>query len=101
VHGDLITVRLLGLFHPEFCSIAFRNEELWEKELPNLQVADYDRADGLVGYSWVMRYTRAFLDFELKQDFQADTFLKALPNANRVPIHTLSIKVRPGIPVAK
>ena len=101
VHGDLITVRMLGLFHPEFCSIAHRNEELWEKELPNLQVADYGRADGVVGYSWVMRYTRAFLDFQLKQDAQAGAFLKAPPSANGVPNHTMSVKVRPSAPLAK
>jgi dienelactone hydrolase len=99
-HGDLITVRMLGLFHPEFCSIAYRNEELWEKELPNLQVADYDRKDGLVGYAWVMRYTRAFLDFHLKQDAEAGVFLKALPSANGVPSHTMSVKVRPSAPLA-
>jgi pimeloyl-ACP methyl ester carboxylesterase len=100
VRGDLITVRMLGLFHPEFCSIAYRNEELWEKELPNLQVADYNRADGLIGYSWVMRYTRAFLDFQLKQDAQAGAFLKAPPTVNGVPNHTMSVKVRPSAPVA-
>jgi dienelactone hydrolase len=101
VRGDLITVRMLGLFHPEFCSIAYRNEELWEKELPNLQVADYNRADGLIGYSWVMRYTRAFLDFQLKQDAQAGAFLKAPPTENGVPNHTMSVKVRPSAPLAK
>ena len=99
IHGDLVTVRMLGLFHPEFCSIAYRNEELWEKELPNLQVADYDRADGLIGYSWVMRYTRAFLDFHLKQDAEAGAFLKAPPSANGVPNHAMSVKFRPGVPV--
>ena len=100
VHGDLITVHMLGLFHPEFCSIAHRNEELWERELPNLQVADYGRADGVVGYSWVMRYTRAFLDLQLKHDAQAGAFLKAPPATNGVPIHTMSVKLRPGTPLA-
>ena len=100
LHGDLVTVRMLGLFHPEFCSIAYRNEELWEKELPNLQVADYDREDGLVGYSWIMRYTQAFLDFYLKQDAQAGAFLKASPTMNGVPKHTMSVKVRPSAPFA-
>jgi surface antigen len=99
VRGELTTVRMLGLFHPEFCSIAYRNEELWEKEFPNLQVADYNRADGVIGYSWVMRYTRAFLDFQLKQDAQAGAFLKAPPASNGVPSHTMSVKVRPSVPV--
>jgi hypothetical protein len=82
--GDLITIRMLGLFHPEFCSIAYRNAELWEHELPNLQIADYDRADGLVGYSWMMRYTKAFLDSYLKSDIAATAFLKAQPGMNAV-----------------
>ena len=101
VHGDLITVRMLGLFHPEFSSIAYRNEELWQKELPNLQVADYDREDGIVGYSWVMRYTQEFLDFYLKQDAKAGAFLKTSPTLNGVPKHTMSVKVRLGTPVVK
>jgi hypothetical protein len=98
-HGDLFTIRMLGLFHPEFCSIAFRNEELWEKELPNLQIADYDRADGLIGYSWVMRYTRAFLDFYLKEDAQAGVFLKNPTDRNGVPRHTMSVKFHRGAPI--
>jgi pimeloyl-ACP methyl ester carboxylesterase len=97
LRGDLVTVRMLGLFHPAFCSIAYRNEELWEKELPNLQVADYDRADDLVGFSWVIRYTQAFLDFHLKKDVQAEAFLKASPSSNGVPRHTMSINIRPGV----
>jgi pimeloyl-ACP methyl ester carboxylesterase len=100
VRGDLITIRMLGLFHPEFCSIAYRNAELWEHELPNLQIADYDRADGLVGYSWVMRYTKAFLDSYLNNDTAAATFLKAQPGMNGVPNHTMSIKLKRSTPVA-
>jgi pimeloyl-ACP methyl ester carboxylesterase len=98
VRGDLITIRMLGLFHPEFCSIAYRNAELWEHELPNLQIADYDRADGLVGYSLVMRYTRAFLDSYLKSDTAATSFLKVQPDSNAIPKHTMSIKFRPSTP---
>src|SRR4051794_2362014 len=30
-HDDLITVRMLGLLHPEFSSLSFRNSELWEQ----------------------------------------------------------------------
>jgi dienelactone hydrolase len=97
-HGDLITVRMLGLFHPEFCSIAYRNSELWEQELPNLQIADYDRADGVEGYAWVMRYIKAFLDFYLKQNAEAGSFLKRSPGMNGVPKHTMSIKFTKAAP---
>jgi hypothetical protein len=96
VRGDLITIRMLGLFHPEFCSIAYRNAELWEHELPNLQIADYDRADGLIGYSWVMRYTKAFLDSYLKNDTAEAAFLKMQPGSNSIPKHTMSINRRPS-----
>ena len=95
-HGDLTTIRMLGLFHPEFCAMAHRNEELWQKELPNLQIADYDRHDGEIGYAWVARYVRAFLDANLKRDPAALAFLHATPAANGVPTHTMSIKFRPA-----
>jgi pimeloyl-ACP methyl ester carboxylesterase len=100
VHGDLITVRMLGLFHPEFSTVSYRFPSLWEKELPNLQIADYDRSDGLVGFRWVACYTLAFLDFYLKQDAQAGAFLKAPLTTNGIPTHTMSVKVRPSAPVA-
>jgi hypothetical protein len=71
------------------------------QDLPNLQVADYDRPDGLVGYSWVMRYTRAFLDSYLKRDKEAGAFLKVQPGMNAVPKHTMSINIRPSTPAVE
>jgi pimeloyl-ACP methyl ester carboxylesterase len=94
VHGDLITVRMLGLIHPEFCSMAFRNAELWKSEFQSLQVADYDREDGVHEYFWVAQYARAFLDAYLKQDVEALKLLRAKPSANGVPMHTMSAKLR-------
>ena len=40
--GDLITVHMLGLFHPAFYSMSYRNQSIWQTEFRNLQVADYD-----------------------------------------------------------
>ena len=98
--GDLITVHALGLFHPAFYSMSYRNRPLWQSELPNLQIADYDYEDGLLEYSWVMRYTRAFLDGYLKHDDAAMNFLKATPNANGIPKHEMAVTFRAAKPTA-
>jgi dienelactone hydrolase len=79
-HGDLISVQMLGIIHPEFSSMAHRNEKFWEYEFPGLQVADYGREDGIIGYSWVARYTREFLDAYLKHNASGLKFLKSKPS---------------------
>lgn len=93
-HGDLVTVDMLGMIHPEFSSKAQRNEGLWKNEFAGLQEADYDRHDGVIGYSWVARYTRAFLDAYLKQDRSAKEFLERAPAENGVPKHTMAVHFR-------
>jgi pimeloyl-ACP methyl ester carboxylesterase len=93
-HGDLFTVSMLGLVHPEFSSKAQRNEELWTREFATLQEADYDRQDGVIGYSWVARYTRAFLGTYLKQDSSAKEFMERPPIENGVPKHTMAVRFR-------
>lgn len=93
-HGDLLTVAMLGLIHPEFSSKGQRNEGLWKNEFARLQEADYDRQDGIIGYSWVARYTRAFLDAYLKQDHSAKEFLERAPVENGVPKHTMAARFR-------
>ena len=98
-HGDLITAHMLGLFHPAFYSMSYRHESLWQNELPNLQVADYDRNDALLQFSWVMRYARAFADANLKQDTEARKFLESSPTASGIPPHMMSIKLRPAVQV--
>jgi pimeloyl-ACP methyl ester carboxylesterase len=92
--GDLMTVQMLGLFHPEFISLGQRNELLWKDEATHLQEADYTREDGIVGYGWVARYTRAFLDDYLKHDAAATTFLRNTPSENGVPAHMMSVNFR-------
>ncbi len=95
-HGDLITAHMLGMFHPSFYSMCFRFEQLWRDEVPRLQVADYDRDDVFLQFSWMMRYTAAFLDATLKQDAEARKFLDATPKANGIPAHMMSVKLRPA-----
>ncbi len=97
-HGDLITVEMLGLFHPEFISLGQRNELMWKDEAAHLQQADYTREDGIVGYRWVARYTRAFLDDYLKHDSAATTFLRKTPGENGVPAHIMGVKFRNATP---
>ena len=42
-HGDLVSIQMLRLIHPEFSSKAQRNELLWKNEFSHLQEADYNR----------------------------------------------------------
>lgn len=99
-HGDLVTAHMLGLFHAAFYSLSYRNEEIWKTEFENLQVADYDYRDCLLQFSWVMRYTRAFLDAYLKSDSRAIGMLKAGPRANGVPKHQMAMSFRAALPLA-
>jgi hypothetical protein len=99
-HGDLISVRMLGMSHPQFNSGTQRNERFFQYEFSEQQQADYDRQDGVVGYSWVARYTRAFLDDRLKGNTDARRFLEAVPRDNGVPAHTLSVEIRKAEPLA-
>ena len=58
--------------------------------------ADYTRADGIVGYAWVARYTLEFLDAYLKHDAQAMVFLKKTPAEAGVPPHMMTVDFRAG-----
>ena len=101
MHGlaTLTTVHMLGLFHPAFYSMSYRNQSIWQTAFRNLQVADYDYEDCLLQFSWVMRYTRAFLDAYLKHDASAMNVLKATPRANGVPKHQMAVVFRAAAPI--
>jgi dienelactone hydrolase/predicted negative regulator of RcsB-dependent stress response len=94
-HGDLITVDDMALVHVEHSSIYQRNEDIW-KDYPSSRKADYSRADGIVGYAWVARYTLEFLDAYLKHDVQAMAFLKKTPAEVGVPPHMMTVDFRVG-----
>jgi tetratricopeptide (TPR) repeat protein len=100
-HGDLITVRMLGLVHTEFSSMYQRNEDDW-KSFHRSQKADYEREDGIAGYSWVARYTVEFLDAYLKHDASAVAYLKRTPAENGAPKHFMTVSYRSasGIPAS-
>jgi tetratricopeptide (TPR) repeat protein len=95
-HGDLISVQMLGLIHPEFSSMAHRNEKFWENEFSGLQHADYGPEDGIIGYAWLARYTLKFLDAYLKLDAAALDYLKKKPAENGVPKHVMAVSFRPA-----
>ncbi len=92
-HGDLITVDDLALVHVEHSSMYQRNEEVW-KSYPRSHKGDYSRADGIVGYAWIARYTLEFLNAYLKHDAQSIAFLKKNPADVGVPPHMLTVDFR-------
>ncbi len=100
-HGDLVLVHDLALVHTEHSSMFQRNEDVW-KNYADDHKADYTRADGIIGYAWVARYTLNFFDAYLKHDAAAMTFLKNTPAENGVPLHFMTVQFRPaqGPPVS-
>jgi tetratricopeptide (TPR) repeat protein len=71
-HGDLISVQMLGMIHPEFNSLSQRSEIYWETD---------------------------FLDAYLKHDASAMAFLKRSPDDNEVPKHVLNVSFRAASPL--
>ena len=94
-HGDLITVRMLGMTHGEFSSMFQRDENFWRGSAKFMK-ADYTRADGITGYAWVARYSVHFLDAYLKRDASATDWLKNTPAENGAPLHFLTASLRAG-----
>ena len=97
-HGDLFSIQMLGLVHPEFDSLSQRIENFWKYDFPHTQEADYGREDGMIGYAWVARYTREFLDAYLKHEAEALKFLRNTPAENGVPAHVLTMNFRAAQP---
>jgi pimeloyl-ACP methyl ester carboxylesterase len=91
IHGDLLTVNMLGMAHPEFSSM-FQRRESAQRFAEN-QVADYGREDANTSYAWVALYTLNFLDAYLKHDGSAKAFLEKTPAENGVPKHFMGIKL--------
>ncbi len=94
-HGDLMSVEMLGLIHPEFNSLSQRSERYWNADFPHRSETDITRHDGATGYAWVIEYTREFLDAYLKHDPSAMAFLKRSPDENGVPKHVLNSSSEP------
>ena len=91
-HGDLLTVNMLGMAHPEFSSMFQRRESA--KRFEENQVADYGREDANTNHAWVALYTLKFLDAYLKHDATGKAFLQKTPAENGVPKHFMGIMFR-------
>ncbi|MGH9503272.1 MAG: dienelactone hydrolase family protein [Terriglobales bacterium] len=91
-HGDLLTVNMLGMSHPEFSSM-FQRRESAQRFAEN-QTADYGRDDANTSYAWVGLYTLNFLDVCLKHDASAKAFLARTPAENGVPKHFMDVRFR-------
>ena len=94
IHGDLLTVNMLGMAHPEFSSM-FQRRESAQRFAEN-QVADYGRDDANTSHAWVALYTLKFLDAYLKHDASAKAFLEINPAENGVPKHFMGTTSRPA-----
>ncbi|MGB7730254.1 MAG: hypothetical protein WBL50_19655 [Candidatus Acidiferrum sp.] len=94
IQGDLLTVNMLGMAHPEFSSMFQRRESA--RRFAENQVADYEREDANTSYAWVALYTLTFLDAYVKHDASAKAFLEKSPAENGVPKHFMGIKFRPA-----
>jgi dienelactone hydrolase len=94
IHGDLLTVNMLGMAHAEFSSM-FQRRESAQRFAEN-QVADYGRDDANTSYAWAALYTLKFLDAYLKHDPSAKAFLEKTPAENGVPRHFMGIMFHPA-----
>jgi pimeloyl-ACP methyl ester carboxylesterase len=94
IHGDLLTVNMLGMAHPEFSSMFQRRESA--QRFAEHQVADYGRDDANTSHAWAAMYTLNFLNAYLKHDASAKAFLEKTPAENGVPKHFMGITFRPA-----
>jgi dienelactone hydrolase len=90
--GDLWTIHMLGMSHPQFSSMYQRASS--QQKFDDNRMDDYDRHDVNVSYAWVARYTLGFLNAYLKSDAGELAFLKAITVENGVPKHFLTVDFR-------
>ena len=92
--GDFYKLTMLGMSHPEFCSMfqRWKTAEMYALDA----VADYGRDDTNTNYAWTALYTLKFLDEYLKADDSAKGFLARSPADNGVPKHFMAIFRRSG-----
>ena len=93
-HGDVTTVNMVGLSHPQFSSMfqRMKNADTFAED----QVADYGQEDASTSYSWVALYMLQFLNAHVKHDAEAKEFWGRTTAENGVPKHIMGIKFRPG-----
>jgi tetratricopeptide (TPR) repeat protein len=91
--GDVVTVHMVGMSHPEFSSMIqrWKNAETFALD----QVADYGREDANTSYSWVALYMLQFLNAYVEYDAAAMAFLGRTLAENGVPRHIMEIRFHP------
>jgi hypothetical protein len=89
-HGEITTINMVGMSHPEFCSMfqRMKNAATFAED----EVADYGREDVNTSYSWVALYELQFLNAYVKHDASAKAFLGRNPAESGVPKHIMEIK---------
>jgi len=92
-HGDVTTINMVGMSHPEFCSMFMRMKDA--ATFAEDEVADYGRNDANIGYSWVSLYVLQFLNAYVHHDAAAKAFLGKTPAENGVPRHIMEIRFNP------
>jgi len=91
--GDVVTVNMVGMSHPEFCSMFQRMKNA--ATFADDQVADYGREDANISYSWVTRYVLQFMNAYVKHENVAKSFLGRTPGENGIPRHIMEIRFSP------
>ena len=85
-HADVMTVNMLGMSHPEFCSMFERFKT--PKDFAEWdQVADYGRNDANTSYSGVALYTLQFLNAYLKRNRPARTAVTVAAYVRLASVH--------------
>lgn len=90
--GDLWTIHMLGMSHPQFSSMYQRASS--QQKFDDNRMDDYDRHDVNISYAWVARYTLGFLNAYLKSDVGERAFLRGTPVEHGVPKHFLTVDFR-------
>jgi pimeloyl-ACP methyl ester carboxylesterase len=90
--GDLWTIHMLGMSHPQFSSMYQRASS--QQKFDDNRMDDYDRHDVNVSYAWVARYTLGFLNAYLKSDAAERSFLSGTPVEHGAPQHFMTVDFR-------
>lgn len=90
-YSDVYVVSMLSMEHADFS--AFHLRMAMDEEYRNHQ-RDYTRDEIQLAYSWVARYTRAFLDAYLRKDADSLAFINNTPAANKAPMHMIAVDIR-------
>ena len=96
-YADLFIVTFEPLVHYQF---AAKHLRFLDTKDPIAFPGDYSLSETYKAYGWLVRYTLAFLDAELKHDANAANWLTRSPDANGLPAHQVKLEVNRGKGIA-